>query len=61
MARSEETPEKRGEEIAQVAETYLQAQKDGTAETIDSYLERVPHLGDELREALEAINLLSTT
>jgi len=61
MARPEETPEKRDEEIAQVAETYLQARKDGTAGTIDSYMKKYPHLGDELCKALEAINLLSTT
>lgn len=61
MASSEETPLDNDDAIACVAETYLQDRKNGTAGTIESYLVRYPHLGNELRDSLEAIDLLLPT
>ncbi len=58
MENSDETREKRDEEIAQVADVYFQARKNGTTNSIDAFLEKYPQLGDELRESLEAIDLL---
>ena len=58
MAKTEESPENIDEEVAMVADTYLRERKKGTAGSIDSIIEEYSHLGDELRESLEAIDLL---
>ncbi|MCC6508841.1 MAG: protein kinase, partial [Pirellulaceae bacterium] len=61
MATPEENPENSDDEIAQVADAYFRDRKCGTATSIAEYLERYPHLGPELTEALEAIDLLLAT
>ncbi len=59
MATPEENPKKLDDEIAQVADAYFQDRKNGRAASIAAYLEKYPHLGADLRESLEAIDLLS--
>ena len=61
MASSEEIPEKHDQELSEIADAYLRARKDGAAASIESLVEKYPHLGEQLRESLEAIDLLSAS
>ncbi len=60
VSGSEDIPPPREDEIARIADEYFLARKNGVSISIESFLRRYPHLGDELRESLEAIDLLST-
>lgn len=57
MANSAGQDEQRDSEIAKVADKYFRERKNRTAETIDALFEKHPHLGQDLRESLEAIEL----
>ena len=61
MANSEDIPEKHDEELLEIADAYLRARKNGTAASIKSLVGKHPHLGEKLRESLEAIDLLSAS
>ena len=58
MAAPHEDPQNSDDEIAQVADAYFRERKQGMAASIAAYLQRYPHLGPELSESLEAIELL---
>lgn len=58
MANTESTPDQFDDEIAQVADAYFRARQSGETVTIDELVAQYPHLGGEIRQALEAIDLL---
>ncbi len=59
MSNSVKDTEKRSNEIAQIADEFLQACNGGAAPSVEAYMQLHSHLGNELREALEAIELLT--
>lgn len=59
MSNSSEEPEKRSNEIARIADEFLQACNGGDAPSVEAYMQLHSQLGNELREALEAIELLT--
>ena len=51
----------RHEQIAEIAEAFLEARKNGTAGSVDTWLEKNSHLGEGLRQTLEGIELLTSS
>jgi serine/threonine protein kinase/outer membrane protein assembly factor BamB len=55
---TDSSDESNDDEIARIADEYFHAHKSGSSDSVSVWMAKHPHLGDELRQSLEAIDLL---